>query len=500
MADDIVIRTKVGVPVEQDFQNIVTRDGGFTRIYIVIDTTTGRPYTRLADGTIQPVSLGAGTSSGTNTGDVTLAGTPTYLTIAGQVITLDNVPTSAITGLSSYLLVADIDDTPVNGEVAAPISSNWAFDHVAAADPHPGYLTPTEGDAAYAPITKGVTNGDSHDHNGGDGAQVNHTTLSNIGTNTHAQIDTHIASTANPHSTTAAQVGAPSGSGTSSGANTGDVTLAGALTYLTIADQVITRGAITLTSDVTGTLPVGSGGTGITSFGTGVATFLGTPSSASLRAVLTDETGTGAAVFADSPALVTPTLGTPASGNLSNCSALPIGAVSGLGANVSTFLATPSSANLAAAVTGETGSGALVFATSPSLTTPTLGVASATSISFGDEALSVYDEGAWNPTPSPAGGAFTTITFVGTYTRIGRRVMCNGVFHITDKGTAAGTLLIALPFTPLASCMIIGWEDNVVAKLVSGTSTGANMELRMADGTTIYTNGANYVLSCSFDI
>lgn len=35
----------------------------------------------------------------------------------------------------------------------------------------------------------------------------NHTDLSNIGTNTHAQIDTHIASTANPHATTKAQVG-----------------------------------------------------------------------------------------------------------------------------------------------------------------------------------------------------------------------------------------------------------------------------------------------------
>ena len=38
-----------------------------------------------------------------------------------------------------YLLVANIDDVAVNGETAQPISSNWAFDHVAAADPHTGY-------------------------------------------------------------------------------------------------------------------------------------------------------------------------------------------------------------------------------------------------------------------------------------------------------------------------------------------------------------------------
>lgn len=46
--------------------------------------------------------------------------------------------------------------------------------------------------------------------------------------------------------------------------------------------------------------------------------------------------------------------------------------VASLGANVSTFLSTPSSANLAAALTDETGSGAAVFATSPTIATPTI--------------------------------------------------------------------------------------------------------------------------------
>lgn len=57
---------------------------------------------------------------------------------------------------------------------------------------------------------------------------------------------------------------------------------------------------------VTGTLPVGNGGTGITSLGTGVATWLGTPSSANLAAAVTGETGSGALVFGTSPSLTTP--------------------------------------------------------------------------------------------------------------------------------------------------------------------------------------------------
>lgn len=95
----------------------------------------------------------------------------------------------------------------------------------------------------------------------------------------------------------------------------------------------------------------------------GIATFLATPSSVNLAAAMTDETGTGALVFATTPTLTTPILGTPTSGTLTNCTGLPIASgVSGLAAGIATFLATPSSANLRSALTDESGTGAALFA------------------------------------------------------------------------------------------------------------------------------------------
>jgi len=172
----------------------------------------------------------------------------------------------------------------------------------------------------------------------------------------------------------------------------------GAGTFTAGTGLTLTGSVFSLTSPVA----VANGGTGLTSLGSGVATFLGTPSSANLAAAVSDETGSGSLVFATSPTLVTPILGTPQSGTLTSCTGLPISTgVSGLGTGVATALAV----NVGSAGAPVVNGGALGTPSSGTVTNLT-GTAS------------ININGTVGAT-TPSTGAFTTLSATGVFSFTG---------------------------------------------------------------------------------
>jgi hypothetical protein len=153
---------------------------------------------------------------------------------------------------------------------------------------------------------------------------------------------------------TGTAAGLTAGTVTTNANLTGDVTSVGNVTTLTNAPviaKVLTgyvsgAGTISATDSILQAIQKLNGNDAINANLTGAvtsvgnATSLGSFTSSDLKSALTDETGSGAAVFATSPTLVTPVLGTPQSATLTNATGLPISTgVSGLGTGVATALA-----------------------------------------------------------------------------------------------------------------------------------------------------------------
>jgi hypothetical protein len=158
---------------------------------------------------------------------------------------------------------------------------------------------------------------------------------------------------------------------------------------------------------------------------------------ASKNAVSIANTGTGSNVLNTSPTLVTPALGTPASGIMTNVTGtateLNIGGNAATATNASTVttnadltgavtsvgnaasLGSFTSAQLATALTDETGTGANVFATSPTLVTPALGTPSSGIVTNLTGTASININGTVGAS-TPAAGAFTTLSASGTST------------------------------------------------------------------------------------
>ncbi len=220
-------------------------------------------------------------------------------------------------------------------------------------------------------------------------------------------------------------------------------------------------------------------------YGANVQAFLAVPSSANLRAAMTDETGTGLLVFNTTPTLVTPILGVPTSGTLTNCTGLPIATgVSGLGSNVATFLTTPSSANLAAALTDETGTGAAVFANTPTLVTPVIGAATGTSLTATGVIASTGTAGVGYATG--AGGTVTQGTSRTTGVTLDKTSGAITLFSAAGSATAA-TFTVTNSTVAATDVIILNQKSgtDLYDLMVTAVAAGSfNITFRTTGGTT----------------
>lgn len=248
------------------------------------------------------------------------------------------------------------------------------------------------------------------------------------------------------------------GAGTAVTVTTGTLTLAG---NFSTAAAFTMSGAYAFTGTLTGVTTVTYPTTGT------LATLAGTES-------LSNKT------------LVGVILGTPASGTLTNCTGFPASGLAGLGTGVATFLATPSSANLRAALTDETGTGAAYFQ-GGDLGTPSAGVG--TNLTGIPEAGLTLADNTTNDSSTSKHGFLKKLDNNSAHFMDGQGNWTTppaGSFSQIASTAASGTSVV---FTGLTSEHIIVYVSGV--SISSGTA-----QLKVE----ISTNGGSSYVSNSIDI
>ena len=203
---------------------------------------------------------------------------------------------------------------------------------------------------------------------------------------------------------------------------------------------------------------------------------------------------TNALLFTNST-LVAPVLGTPASGTLTNCTGLPVATgVSGLGTGIATFLATPTSANLDAAVTDDTGTGTLVFSNTPTLVTPVIGAATGTSLTATGVIASTGTAGVGYATG--AGGAVTQGTSRTTGVTLDKT--SGAITLFSAAGTTSATTFTVTNSTVAATDVVILNQKSgtdLYDLMVTAVAAGSfNITFRTTGGTTTETPVFNFAV------
>ena len=266
-----------------------------------------------------------------------------------------------------------------------------------------------------------------------------------------------------------------------------------------------TTGAVTLA----GTLNIANGGTGITSFGTGVQTALGQ-----------NVTGSGGIALATSPSFTTPNLGTPSAATLTNATGLPVATgISGLGTGVATALAvavgsagafvtnggalgTPSS-GVATNLTG-TASGLSIGGNAATATTATTAT-NATNIAITDDTTTnatMYP--VWVTTTTgnlPAKTASTKLSFNPSTGALSATSFAGSGANLTGVITTAGTGLSASSGTinatgatlnsQTSAYTLVAGDAGKAISITTGGVTVPNSVLSAGNIVTIYNNSGS---------